>query len=142
MKHQTRPYTVEVKKKRGFQKGNGSIWADIDLAAFAGNSTTEPTIAGAPDHPFVGTSMPPVNAEMKPLPFVEEHFMADNLETEVTQSAPEETAKAGAPETEKAASQPRTTKAERKQSTNTKRARAVSPATEASASSTRRARKL
>lgn len=41
MRRQTRPFTVEIKQKRSYQKLGRSIWSDVDLCAAMAETTRE-----------------------------------------------------------------------------------------------------
>ncbi|QKC73378.1 transposase [Mesorhizobium loti] len=41
MRRQTRPFTVEVKQKRNYQKRGRSIWSDVDLSVAIADTTRE-----------------------------------------------------------------------------------------------------
>ncbi|WP_374900885.1 transposase [Brucella endophytica] len=137
MRQPARPFIVEVKKKRGLQKQTRSIWADVDLSAFAAETANETPFAQLLDHPVVDSSMSLVNAATKHKSFAE-HHMADPQETGAEQIALEATAKAEAPKTKEMATRPSKAKAESRPSVSKKAARMA----EASTVAVRSRRKL
>ncbi|WP_374901029.1 transposase [Brucella endophytica] len=137
MRQPARPFIVEVKKKRGLQKQTRSIWADVDLSAFAAETANETPFAQLPGHPFVDSSMSLVNAATKHKSFAE-HHMAHPQETEAEQIASEAPAKAEAPETKGMAPRSSKAKAESRPSASKKATRMA----ESSIAAVRSRRKL
>ncbi len=101
MRRQIRPFTVEVKQKRGNQKRSRSIWGDLDLSAIAAE-TTKPEALDPQDQQLVDSSVAPVE-------FVDEHnsqaehHMAGPKEAEAAQSPTEAPIVPDAPEAKKKA---------------------------------------
>lgn len=50
MKRQTRPFVVEVKKRRGGSAGKRPIWAGIDLGGLANEESSSAPVVDLPDH--------------------------------------------------------------------------------------------
>jgi len=81
MRPQTRPFTVEVKKKRTTCKRSASIWGDLDLTASFAEAGTDSQETAPPNHNLVDSKVTPIDAEniFKPRA---EHLMADLKEAE------------------------------------------------------------
>lgn len=80
MKRQSRPFIVEVKKKRGASARQRSIWGNLDLAAISAETTREPAKdegpvepAGTTDHePKQDLSQPSTPVQELPAPEIVE----------------------------------------------------------------------
>ncbi|MER9850987.1 transposase [Mesorhizobium sp. M0106] len=77
MRRQTRPFTVEVKQKRNYQKSARSIWGNFDIAAAMAETTKE---VEPLNRQLVDSTVVVLDAEPLHEPRVE-HFMANPLET-------------------------------------------------------------
>jgi hypothetical protein len=114
MKRQTRPFVVEVKRKRGDLKRNRSIWGDHDLSAIAADATKQTGAMELPDRPIIDSDVTHIDAEDANKSRAE-HLMADPQEVETTPTTPETPAKAETSEAKKKA--PRTRKVAKAQPT-------------------------
>ncbi|MER8727706.1 transposase [Mesorhizobium sp. M1027] len=93
MRRQTRPFTVEVKQKRNYQKAARSIWGNFDIAAAMAETTKE---VEPLNRQLVDSTVVAPDAEPLDKPRVE-HFMANPLETESAVVHSEPADKAGTP---------------------------------------------
>jgi Transposase len=137
MKRQTRPFTVEVKQRRGLQQRSRSIWGDVDLSALIAEAPEESSAVERPDSKLIDSDVLEINAEENHKPLVE-HHMADPQETEPAQSA----TVAEAPETKKKAPRSRKAKAEPKPSSRKSGAKSTSQMDEAPTAAVRTGRKI
>ncbi|MER9216049.1 transposase [Mesorhizobium sp. M0663] len=78
MRRQTRPFTVEIKQKRNYQKSARSIWGNFDIAAAMAETRKE---VEPLNRQLVDSTVVALDAEPLHKPRVE-HFMANPLETE------------------------------------------------------------
>ncbi|MHA6688548.1 transposase [Mesorhizobium sp. A556] len=115
MRHQTRPFIVEVKHKRGNPKQSLSIWGDLDLSAIAAETKRDSEEMKRPNHQLIDSHTIPIDAEVGHQPQAE-HLMADQLEAESVQIGTEVRAKAETDRVKKKAPQPKITKAQPKRS--------------------------
>lgn len=111
MRRQTRPFTVEIKQKRSYQKRGRSIWGDVDLSAAMAESTRELKEMKLPNRRLIDSNIVALDAEHAHKPRAE-HIMAEPLEAESGETATEPAAKVKTPETKKKAPRPRKAKAE------------------------------
>jgi len=137
MKRQTRPFTVEVKQKRGLQKRSRSIWGDVDLSVLVAETTKESASIEWPNFPLIDSNEISIDSEDSYKPLVEYH-MADPQEAEPAQSA----TKVEAPETKKRAPRSRKAKAEPKPPVRKGRAKPASQAAESPTAAVRTGRKV
>ncbi len=143
MKRQTRPFTVEVKQKRGKQKPGRSIWSGFDLPRIAAEAQ-QPDLAKSPNRELVDSGPGPIDAEQVDKGKAE-HYMPDPQEAGSAQIAAETPAALKAAEPARPArkaSRARKAKAEPKQPVRKSAARKpAAKAAEASAQPVRAARK-
>ncbi|MER8835946.1 transposase [Mesorhizobium sp. M0909] len=97
MRRQTRPFTVEVKQKRNYEKSARSIWGNFDIAAAMAETINE---VEPLNRQLVDSTVVALDAEPLHKPRVE-HFMANPLETEsaVVHSEPADKAETPKPKT-------------------------------------------
>jgi Transposase len=137
MRRQTRPFTVEVKQKRGMQGGSRSIWGDVDLSAIVAETTKEAVGIDPTNSQLIDSGAMANDLEDRRKPLVENH-MADPQEAEPEQSPTE----AEAPETKKKAPRPRKAKAEPKPFPRKKSAKPATQPVEVAAAAVRTGRKI
>jgi hypothetical protein len=94
MRPQTRPVTVEVKRKRGTQERGRSIWGSLDLSAVA--AEMEAGAGELPNDPPVDSVVSSTDVENEYKPQGEQD-MPDPQEADVAQVAPEAPANPEAP---------------------------------------------
>ncbi|UCI32003.1 transposase [Mesorhizobium sp. B4-1-4] len=86
MRQQTRPFVVEVRQKRNYQKRDRSIWADVDLSAAFADTTRQFEEIDPPNRPLIDSDVVDLNAE-----HVQkekgEYLMADAEQAEPVESA-------------------------------------------------------
>ncbi|GLS33473.1 Transposase [Mesorhizobium albiziae] len=111
MRRQTRPFTVEIKQKRNFQKRGRSIWSDVDLSAAMAETTRELKEMELPNRRLIDSNVVALAAEHMHEPRAE-HLMADPLDAESVETATEPAAKVETPETKKKVPRSRKAKAE------------------------------
>lgn len=63
MRRQTRPFTVEVKQKRNYQKRGHSIWSDVDLSAAIADTTRELKDMDLPNRRLIDSNVIALDAE-------------------------------------------------------------------------------
>ncbi|PDQ18697.1 transposase [Mesorhizobium sanjuanii] len=140
MRRQTRPFTVEVKQKRNYQKRGHSIWGDVDLSAAIADTTRELKDMDLPNRRLIDSNVIALDAEHAHKPRAE-YLMANPLDAESVETATEHAPKGRTPETKKKTPPSRKAKTEpgRKNGANT-----ASPAKEATATAAavRSARKV
>lgn len=110
MRRQTRPFTVEIKQKRGYRNRARSIWSDVDLSAAVAETIRETEEMELPNRRLIDSNIVALDAEHMHKPRAE-YFMAEPLEAESIQTTTEPAAKVGTPETKKKARRPRKAKA-------------------------------
>ncbi|MDH6233902.1 hypothetical protein M2281_004515 [Mesorhizobium soli] len=137
MRRQTRPFTVEVKQKRGMQGRSRSIWGDIDLPALVAETTKEFAPIEWTDSQLIDSNALAIDAGDSHNPLVEDH-MADPQETEQEQSATE----SQAPEAKKKVRRSRKAKAEPKPSARKSGAKPAAQMAEAPTAAVRTGRKI
>lgn len=116
MKRQTRPFTTEIKQRRRYKKGSGSIWGDIDLSAAVAETARHFPDTGLQTGRLIDSSIAAANAEYPHKPGVE-HHMANPLEADSTEVGTEPASKAATTDTKKRAPKARRVKAETRQPT-------------------------
>ncbi|BCH27171.1 hypothetical protein MesoLjLc_70530 [Mesorhizobium sp. L-8-10] len=139
MRRQTRPFTVEVKQKRNYQKRGHSIWSDVDLSAAIADTTRELKDMDLPNRRLIDSNVIALDAEHAHKPRAE-YLMANPLEAESVEAATEHAPKGRTPETKKKTQPSRKAKTDpgRKNGAN-----AASPAeATATAAAVRNARKV
>ncbi|MEO9340884.1 transposase [Mesorhizobium sp. SB112] len=118
MKRQTRPFTVEVKRKRTVSKRGRSIWGDLDLSAIDAETKSVTEEIALPNRKLIDSKMTPIDAENSFKPQVE-HLMADLKEAEPAQTNTDASTTGGTPVTKKSAPRPKTAKAQPKRAPKT-----------------------
>jgi hypothetical protein len=141
MRRQTRPFTVEVKQKRGHQKRNRSIWGDIDLPGLAAETAREFEKNERQNAQLIDSSLLPIDADSSESPSGE-HLMADPQEAQSVQTATEAPAKAEVSEQKKKAPRPRKAKAQPKRPAESDVAKQTTKAAGPSAAAARTGRKI
>ncbi|WP_394890320.1 transposase [Mesorhizobium sp. AaZ16] len=111
MKRQTRPFTVEVKQKRSYQKRGRSLWSDVDLSAAMAETTRELKEMELPNRRLTDSNVVTLDEEHMHKPQAD-HLMADPQGAESVATASEPTAKGERPGTKKKAPRSWNTKAE------------------------------
>ncbi|MER8541360.1 transposase [Mesorhizobium sp. M1334] len=109
MRRQTRPFIVEVKQRRGYQKRDNSLWGDMDLSAAFAETTRQLEEMDTSNRQFVDSNIVTFNAERLDQA-KEEHHMAETEHTEPLNAATKGAANIEAPETKKKSRPPRNTK--------------------------------
>lgn len=141
MGRQRRSFTVEVKKRRSYQKRTYSIWGDLDLSAAMAESKRELQDMEPLDRQLIGSSSVAHDAKLLHQA-TSEHHMADPEEAESVEAVAEDAAKGETPKTTKKTRRSRKARAERTSPARTNGATAVSQANGASAATVRRPRKI
>ncbi|MER8376660.1 transposase [Mesorhizobium sp. M1338] len=104
MKHQTRPFVVEVKQKRRNSKQSHSIWGDVDLSGIVAETTrVSEKEMELPDRQLIDSDVAPIDVEDGYKPPAE-HLMAESRGIESVQTTIELPAKAETVEVKKRAS--------------------------------------
>lgn len=140
MRHQTRPFIVEVKQKRGTPKRSSSIWADVDLSAYASDGDTAAASAELSDNESVDSAVAPPDAGEAQVS-QSENQMADPQENQTSANSAD-TTEPVVPEAKKKTTRPKKAKAEAEQSTRRKAAKPASEVVETSTSPARTTRKV
>ncbi|WP_181592222.1 transposase [Mesorhizobium atlanticum] len=140
MRRQTRPFTVEVKQKRRYQKTARSIWGDFDIAAAMAETTEELQKIQLPTRQLVDSTVVVLDAEPLHKPQME-NFVANRLETETAAIHREPAAEAETPKPKVRTPRSRKPKAEPSAPNRKNGARQISATTEA-APSARTGRKV
>ncbi|HEV2898218.1 MAG TPA: transposase [Pseudaminobacter sp.] len=141
MKRQTRPFTVEVKQKRSYQKRGRSIWSDVDLSAAMAETTRELEEMELPNRRLTASNVVTLDEEHMHKPRAD-HLMADPQDAESVETASEPTAKAERPGTKKKAPRSRKAEAEPRPPARKNGANTASQAEEAPAAAVRTGRKI
>ncbi|WP_353642699.1 transposase [Mesorhizobium sp. WSM2239] len=142
MKRQTRPFTVEVKQKRSYQKRGRSIWSDVDLSAALAETTREVEEMELPNRRLADSEVVTIDEEHLHKPLAD-HLMADSQDAESVKIASEPTAKAERPGTKKKpSSRSRKAKAEPRPPARKNNANTASQAEEAPEAAVRSGRKI
>ncbi|GLS36345.1 hypothetical protein GCM10010869_19340 [Mesorhizobium tianshanense] len=141
MKRQTRPFTVEIKQKRSYQKRGRSIWSDVDLSAAMAETTRELKKMELPNRRLIDSNVIALDAEHMHKPRAE-HLMANPLDAESVETATKPTAKVETPETKKKVPRSRKAKAEPRPPARKNGANTVSQAEAAPAAAVRTGRKI
>ncbi len=141
MRRQTRPFTVEIKQKRSYQKRGRSIWSDVDLSAAMAETTRETKEMELPHRQLVDSNVVALDAAHVHEPRAE-YLMADPLAAETVKTATEPAAKVETPETKKKATRSRKAKAEPSPPARKNGAGTASQAEEAPAATVRTVRKI
>lgn len=84
MKRQTRPFTIEIKQKRGRSRQNRSIWGDLDLGSIGAGTTKEVGAVEPPKLRRIDSDVTPIDAEDRNMKRAE-HNMADLKDAESMQ---------------------------------------------------------
>ncbi len=84
MKRQARPFTIEIKQKRGRSGQNRSIWGDLDLGSIAAGMTKEVGAVELPKLRRIDSDVTAVDAEDRKMKRAE-HTMADLKDVESMQ---------------------------------------------------------
>lgn len=140
MRRQTRPFTVEIKQKRSYQKLGRSIWSDVDLCAAMAETTREVKEMEQPNRRLIDSNVVALDAEHMHKPRAE-HLMANPLDDESVRTATEPAAKVETPEKKKAP-RSRNVKAEPRPPARKNGANMASQAAEVSAAAVRTGRKI
>ncbi|MER9174535.1 transposase [Mesorhizobium sp. M0955] len=111
MRRQTRPFIVEVKQRRGYQKRDNSLWGDMDLSAAFAETTRQLEEMDTSNRQFVDSNIVTFNAEHLDQAKVE-HHMAETEHTEPLNAATKGAAKIETPGTKKKGRPQRNTKAD------------------------------
>ncbi|MER8440408.1 transposase [Mesorhizobium sp. M1312] len=109
MRRQTRPFIVEVKQRRGYQKRDNSIWGDMDLSSAFAETTRQLEEMDTSNRKFVDSNIVTFNAERLDQAKVG-HHMAETEHIEPLNAATKGAANIEAPETKKKSRPPRNTK--------------------------------
>jgi hypothetical protein len=132
MRPQTRPFTVEVKKKRTTYKRSGSIWGDLDLTAVVAEAGTDSQETALPNHNLIDSKITPIDAENTFKPRAE-HLMIDLKEAESAQTQNATSATGETVVTKKNAPRSKTTKIQSKRSPRATVATAPAPVSSSAA---------
>jgi type IV secretory pathway VirB10-like protein len=103
MRRQTRPFIVELKRRRGGARKGQSIWGNLDMAAVAAETTLEFEQDRSTSQPFIDSDAPSIDVAGNDNPPLE-HNMPDPQETETAEAVAE------APEPKKKAPRPKKAK--------------------------------
>ncbi|WP_287346125.1 transposase [Mesorhizobium sp.] len=141
MRRQTRPFTVEIKQRRSYQKRGPSIWGDVDLSAAMAESTREIKEMELPNRRLIDSNIVALDAEHMRKPQAE-HFVAEPLEGKSVETATEPAAKVETPETKKRAPRSRKAKAEARRPARKDGGNTASQAEEAPAAAAPTGRKV
>lgn len=106
MRRQIRPFIVEVRQKRNFQKRDHSIWADVDLTEAFAETTRQLEEVDPPNRPLIDSNVIALDAEHIEQKKGERH-MADPEQAESVG-----TKAAATTDTKKKARRPRSAKTE------------------------------
>ncbi|MER8458299.1 transposase [Mesorhizobium sp. M1300] len=110
MRRQPRPFIVEVKQRRAYQKRDNSLWGDMDLSAAFAETTRQLEEMDTSDRPFVDPNIVTFNAERLDQAKVEHHMAETEHSETATNGATKGAANIEAPETKKKSRPPRNTK--------------------------------
>lgn len=113
MRRQTRPFIVEVKQRRSYQKRDNSIWGDIDLSAAFAETTRHLEEIDTSNRRAVDSNIVNFNADHLDQAKME-HHMAETEHTDSLNTATKDAANIQAPETKKKGRRPRNTKTDLK----------------------------
>ncbi|MER9548433.1 transposase [Mesorhizobium sp. M0322] len=111
MRRQPRPFIVEVKQRRAYQKRDNSLWGDMDLSAAFAETTRQLEEMDTSNRQFVDSNIVTFNAERLDQAKVE-HHMTETEHTEPLNAATKGAAKIEAPGTKKKGRPQRNTKAD------------------------------
>lgn len=130
MSRPTRPFTVEIKQKRGSQKRRRSIWGDIDLSAAMTETTSEFRELGLQSWDVIDSSVAALDAAHLRQPGTE-HLMSNPFDAESVAAATAPASRVETPGTKTKTSRSRKPKAEPLPLARKKGASTESPAKEA-----------
>ncbi|MEI9401775.1 transposase [Mesorhizobium argentiipisi] len=140
MRRQTRPFILEVKRKRGVQKQPRSIWGNFDISAAVAETIGESEAADPPNCQTIDSNIISVNPEHLFKSQTETH-MPDPNGSEAVASPSESRAKAEKPKTKGRVAQSRKSKPEKASPSRTNGA-VTQPATPDSTATARSGRKI